>query len=215
MLEEFFYTVAAVPDGEEALSAYIQYQKDHNKNFDIVLIDIRMPKLDGVSLSKEIKEINPLQNIIALSAYTDPEDLIELINLGVKKFISKPIQYEEISKVFMEIAMERSLQKSVNGEEKGFIFLEEDYIWDSRVKKFFYKKREIHCTKYEYMLIDYLGSKKGMVCSIENIIDYFDLQGIELSSKSIRNIIMKIRQKTYKNIIRNLYGLGYSLNKMQ
>jgi DNA-binding response OmpR family regulator len=215
MLEEFFYEVVAVSNGEEALSTYIQYQKDYNKNFDIVLIDIRMPKLDGVSLSKEIKEINPIQNIIVISAYTEPEDLIELINLGVKKFISKPVQYEEISKVFMEIGMEITYKKTMNSEEKGLIFLEEGYIWDSRVKKFFYKKREIHCTKYEYMLIDYLGNKNGMVCSIENIIDYFDLQGIELSAKAIRNIIMKIRQKTYKNIIQNLYGLGYSLNKMK
>jgi DNA-binding response OmpR family regulator len=115
----------------------------------------------------------------------------------------------------MEIAMEKSLQKTMNIEQKGLIFLKEDYIWDSSVKKIFYKNREIHCTKYEYMLIDYLGRKKGMVCSLENILDYFDLQGIELSPKGVRNIIMKIRQKTYKNIIQNLYGFGYSLNKIQ
>lgn len=80
-----FKSVSVVNDGEEALKLY------EKEDFDIVISDIRMPKVDGIELTKRIKKINPLQNIIIISAYNDNDYLIKFINLNIRQFIQKPI----------------------------------------------------------------------------------------------------------------------------
>lgn len=90
MLENFFDKIDLAFDGEEALKLY-------NENFyDIVITDLSMPKLDGISLCKEIMKQNENQIILVISAYTHPNDLHDLINIGVSKFIQKPINTKDI-----------------------------------------------------------------------------------------------------------------------
>ena len=90
MLENFFDKIDLAFDGEEALKLY-------NENFyDIVITDLSMPKLDGISLCKEVMKQNENQIILVISAYTHPNDLHDLINIGVSKFIQKPINTKDI-----------------------------------------------------------------------------------------------------------------------
>ena len=88
--EILFSTVRVVSDGAEALQAYSE------EEFDIVISDIKMPTMDGVELSKKIREINPEQCIIIISAYNDPESLLEFINLNIRQFIKKPIDIDNM-----------------------------------------------------------------------------------------------------------------------
>jgi len=83
-LEEFFNSVTTAYDGAEGLELY---KRD---DFDIVLTDIMMPKMDGREMSRCIREINPNQNIVVLSANEDSTHLMELIEIGVHKFVQKP-----------------------------------------------------------------------------------------------------------------------------
>jgi len=85
-----FKSVCVVNNGEEAL------QKYKEKHFDIVISDIKMPVMDGVELTKKIKEINPSQCIIITSAYNDTDYLLTFINLNIRQFIQKPINIENM-----------------------------------------------------------------------------------------------------------------------
>jgi PAS domain S-box-containing protein len=89
-LEQFFNSILVCQDGQEGLEAY------KKSNFDIILTDIMMPKLDGKEMSRQIKEINPKQAIIVMSAHEESDYLMELIEIGIHKFVNKPASIEQL-----------------------------------------------------------------------------------------------------------------------
>lgn len=96
MLSNFFDNIDVALDGKEALDMYNNFYNKNQKHYDILISDLSMPNLDGISLTKEILKINKDQIILIISAYTHPDNLHELINLGITKFIQKPINHENI-----------------------------------------------------------------------------------------------------------------------
>ncbi|WP_457744389.1 EAL domain-containing response regulator [Sulfurimonas sp.] len=93
-----FNSVTMAFDGEDALEKYKLEQ------YDIVITDINMPRMDGLTLTKKIKELNPSQNIIILSAHNQSEYLFNAIDLGVDGFILKPIQMEQFLHVLSKVS---------------------------------------------------------------------------------------------------------------
>ena len=83
-LEAFFKSITIAYDGEEGLEKY------KSGRFDIVITDILMPHLDGKEMSRIIRQINPEQAIIIMSAHEESTHLMELIEIGIYKFIPKP-----------------------------------------------------------------------------------------------------------------------------
>lgn len=77
-------------DGQEGLEKYKAHRPD------LVLTDIQMPKLDGMSMGRLIKDINPKAEIIVLTAFTEEEYLLEAIKLGIHVYETKPIDIKEL-----------------------------------------------------------------------------------------------------------------------
>jgi YesN/AraC family two-component response regulator len=100
ILKQLFHNVIVAHDGLEGLETYEECHID----IDIVLTDISMPKMDGLEMSKEIKNRKKDQHIIVLSAHNDAEYLLEAIEVGVEYFILKPIQYDKMFDVFKKTA---------------------------------------------------------------------------------------------------------------
>ena len=88
LLKKYLKEVYSASDGEEGLALYKE------KNPDIVLSDISMPKMNGLELSEKIKEINPNQSIALLTAFNETNFLKQAINIGIDKYIVKPIKRE-------------------------------------------------------------------------------------------------------------------------
>lgn len=95
VLNDLFLTVCTAKDGEEGLEAYKNRFNELNKYYDIVITDINMPNLDGLSMVEKILEINQEQEIIVISAYGNYEKLQKIINFGIKCYIKKPIEIDE------------------------------------------------------------------------------------------------------------------------
>ena len=96
-LKKFFKSVQSAADGAEGLEIY-------KKNiFDIVVTDIEMPKMTGLEMSSKIKKINPEQNIIIISAYSDSTRFIESILIGIDGYIIKPINFEQMNNILHKI----------------------------------------------------------------------------------------------------------------
>lgn len=85
LLLKLFENITYVDNGIKGLAAYKQ------NNYDVVITDILMPEMDGIMMTTKIKKINPDQVIIVTSGYNDSEKLIKLIDLGVDRFVMKPI----------------------------------------------------------------------------------------------------------------------------
>ncbi len=105
ILKEFFKTVFICSNGIEALAIF------EKEKIDLVITDINMPKMDGLKLSKIIKEKNQSLPILVVSAYNDYEMLKESINIGIDGYILKPVNMtqivSEINKVVEKLELER------------------------------------------------------------------------------------------------------------
>ena len=91
ILKDYFNCVDTACDGQEGLELFIEFRKQHETFYDIVISDLEMPNMDGYELTKRILQANPKQEVIITSSHKDVSGLIELINLGITKFLTKPV----------------------------------------------------------------------------------------------------------------------------
>ena len=96
MLWDIFDTIVLASNGEEGLEKFSQHP------FDLVITDIRMPKMNGIEMIRAIKKTHPSQPIIVTSAYNETEYLLQLIELGVDGFITKPLSSEHIFRTLVK-----------------------------------------------------------------------------------------------------------------
>lgn len=101
-----FASVDMAADGEEGLAAY------NKKLYDLVITDINMPRLNGIEMIERIREINPEQKVIAISAHDEPAILGELIRKGINSFILKPINLDGMFAALYPVCRDADTQKT-------------------------------------------------------------------------------------------------------
>jgi len=208
VLEDLFKKVLVAGDGEEALALYKDTFHDNHSEIDLIISDIQMPNMDGVVLTRKIRELDEKQTIIILSAHTDSQYLLELINMGIAKFLTKPIQQDD----FFDILYKESVKKNKSKEEHTeYLRIEmgENYVWDTETDVLTCDAVPVELTKHELLLLQFFFINAEQVCTGQNIIDYFGSHTIEISEKNIRNLVFKLRKKIPEKCIVNIYGLGY------
>lgn len=94
VLSNFFPSVITAHDGEQGYNYYEAFRKQNCKNFDIVITDLNLPKIDGISLCEMILKENPNQIILVISAHTESSKINKLEELGIYKFMQKPVNYK-------------------------------------------------------------------------------------------------------------------------
>jgi YesN/AraC family two-component response regulator len=99
LFDDYFNSVDTASDGQEGLDTYLAYYKKHNRYYDLVITDIKMPGLDGIEMSEEILKKNSMQAIVIISAHNEIEFLTRAIELGISGFIVKPINHQQLSRV--------------------------------------------------------------------------------------------------------------------
>jgi CheY-like chemotaxis protein len=120
--EVLFNSVTVASNGQEALEYY------EKKSYDLIISDIKMPLMDGIELTKKIKEINPQQCIIITSAYNDTEYLVTFLNLNIRQFLHKPIDIDNMietlyyaSKSIVNEKMVESYRKELEANNKELL----------------------------------------------------------------------------------------------
>lgn len=214
VLEEYFYRVDSAIDGEEALEKYTHYFHAKQKHYDLVLSDIRMPKMNGVELSKHIRNLRDDQPIIILSAHTEAEYLLELINLGVAQFITKPVQYPQMFDTLYKVCSKINPSKPIKTSEFQIIELSNTVFWDKEKKILQENDSPISLTKYEILLMELLISKFEQVCSTDEILNHFYIHTIDVSPDNLRGMMMRLRKKLPEKALSSIYGMGYRLSSV-
>jgi len=212
ILEDFFNIVVEANDGEEGLLQYEAFQTKHHKPFDIVITDIKMPRCNGIELTKAIQKLHEDQLIIVLSAYQESNYLLEFINLGIAQFIPKPVEPEHLLSVLNRVCHKLQVKTS-QPIATDQLTLDENLIWDKNLHALIHNDRHIELTKNERIVIEMLVKNVEHICSVDTIIDNFLHEGIETNSESIRNMMSRLRKKLPENVISNIYGLGYKLSR--
>jgi len=110
--KNFFSDVSSAFNGKEAIEMFDRLKPD------IVFVDIVMPEMDGIELSRRLREMNPNQIIIVISASNDIQKISESIEIGVNSFIQKPIDTKKIIELLSNVTALISKKKKI--ETKTF-----------------------------------------------------------------------------------------------
>jgi len=203
-LNRYFKKVYSVSNGEEALSEYEKHKPD------VLLLDINMPKINGLEVAKKIRQKDKVSRIIILTAHLEQDKLLFAAELNLTKYLPKPISRIELKEALNEAISQ--LQEV--SEEIDCICLGENIVWDKRSKKLKNDGVDIKLTKYEMLLLELLSSKENKIFSLDEISLHLwnDIDDLELDTTKLKDIIKRIRKKLPKNSLENIYGAGYKLN---
>ena len=193
------YNVLEAQDGEAALQVF-----EENKNkISIILLDVMMPKLDGWSVLRQIRQNSDVP-IIMLTARGEEQDELCGFELGVDEYISKPFS-PKILVARVESILNRTKPKEKDVKEYGGIVIDSD----GRTVKI--DGKQIDLSLREYELLKYLVDNNGIALSRDKILNNvwnYDYYG---DSRTIDSHIKKIRHKLGKKgkYIETIRGVGY------
>ncbi len=208
-LEELVDIVICAGDGQEGYESYLLHKPD------IILLDIHMPRLDGISLAKKIREIDNKVKIIITSSYADQDKLLAAIELSLIKYILKPIDPKVLQDTICKAKNE--IESEEKKEEQKLFLLDEDMIWNATDEKLLVSKEEVKLTKNERRLLSLISSSPNKVYTFFEIFDYLSQDDFykEYDANQIRALVKLLRKKIPKNSIINVYGEGYRFNPLR
>lgn len=214
LLYEIFSKIEVAFDGNEALEKYYNFYKANNEYPDLIITDIRMPNMDGIELIKHIYKENANQKIIVLSAHNESEYLMELVNLGIYRFILKPMDYNNFFEIIFKVSKEIYMEKyKVSDNKEIFLKLNCDLIWNKELKQLYLNDKLLKLTKKEFLLIELLLRIPEKIFVNEEIISYIWKEEFNENPdiSNLKNLISRLRSKIPALKIDNIYGFGYKI----
>lgn len=196
-ISDYFFSFTVANNGEEGL------EKFKKLNPDIVITDIMMPKLDGLEMTKRIKDIYEDTPIIVLSAFSDKEKLLKAIDIGITKYFIKPFDPEEVLEYMTHLA------KKLN--KHRIICLNKHFSFDNNTNNLFEDDKLVSITKREKQFISLLVENRKDIVKADLIKEKLWINE-EVSDERLRTFIKRLRAKTAKELIKNIPGQGYLIS---
>ena len=198
------YSVDSVLDGEEALD-YLEYSE-----YDLVILDIMMPKVDGFEVIKKLRDKGNHTSVLMLTARDSADDKVKGLDLGADDYIVKPFDFNEL------MARIRAVVRRKYGNSSNKLVIG-DLILDTSEKSVTRAGKQIELTGKEYEVLEYLMQSKNRILSREQIKEHvwdFDYEGdSNIIDVLIKNIRKKIDIEAGKQIIYTKRGLGYVIKE--
>lgn len=198
VLNHFFKDVYIAGNGKEALEIYRQ------STVHVIIADIKMPKMDGLAMAKEIRKANPDIPIIITSGFTDKEDLLDAIRLHLVDYLPKPISYSALKEA-LGVCASRIVKN-------GGIMMRIDHIryYDPLKKLLYCQNGEVQLTKKEYLLIELFIRNQNRLMTRHEI-EQSVYEGEPVSESAYKNLMFRFRQKVGADNLLNVKDGGYLL----
>lgn len=189
------YIIDEAQNGEEAV------EKVYDNDYDVIIMDIMMPILDGVKASREIKKIKNIP-IIMLSARSSEEDKLLGFDIGIDDYITKPFSPKEL------MARIKAVTKRNNKED---IIKVDNIIMNNKTREVTINNHNIELTHTQYELLYLFLTNLNIVLSREDIINKIFGYEYEASDRTIDAHIKLLRSKlgNYKDNIKTIRKVGY------
>ena len=204
-LEQDGMEVDCAYDGEEALA----YARDND--YDMILLDIMLPKLDGFEVCQQIREFSDVP-IVMLTAKRDDMDKILGLQYGADDYITKPFNILEV-KARIKAIMRRTGKKEKDGKDAKVI-VKGDLKLDCESRRVFSKEKEINLTAKEFDLLELLAHNPNKVYSREDLLNL--VWGYEYpgDARTVDVHIRRLREKIEVNpsdpkYVYTKWGVGY------
>ncbi len=201
-LEAEYFAVDIASDGDRG-SYYAR-----TNDYDLIVLDNMLPVKSGLQVCEEIRESGRTVPILVVSVKTGAQDKVDLLNAGADDYLSKPFILEEL------LARVRALLRRPATIEKDILTVE-DVMLDSRAGVVKRGDIDLHLTRKEFMLLEYLMRNKGIILSRGMILEHVWDMSVDIFSNTIESHILSLRKKLNdmgkERLIQTLSGRGYRI----
>ncbi|MDD4505523.1 MAG: response regulator transcription factor [Sulfurospirillaceae bacterium] len=199
VLSLLFKEVFVAKDGEEAFELF------EEKKPDLLIFDICMPKMDGIEVLNKIRKSNKAIPIIVLTAHTEETYLFRAIELNITRYLLKPF-----SKDALLDAIKTCILNLVKDQENAI--LGNGYVFDFINKNLLYEQNIINLSLHELKLLQVMSAQSQKIFSFEEFIE--EIWGWEIVTKeALKSLVKTLRKKLPSPLIKNIFGIGYTLKK--
>ncbi len=203
-LKKLNFIVDTVDNGKDALSFIRAYE------YDVVLLDIMLPKMDGLEVLKHIKNDRITTGVIMLTALDQVKDRVNGLTLGADDYICKPFAFEELVARITTVSRRNSISND-------FKILLGDVCVDIGLKEVRIRDEILLLTPTEYLIIEYIALNAGKVMTFEFFEEKLSSANKFMSRNALEVNISNIRKKLKKyniiDFIKTKRGSGYFVEK--
>ncbi|DAB38823.1 MAG: hypothetical protein A2023_07330 [Sulfuricurvum sp. GWF2_44_89] len=199
LLESKFAKVFSAYDGMEGWKMY------QERNPDIILTDIEMPKMDGLELIRRIRTNNTNIPIVILSSYSHQHYLLNAIPLKLEEYLLKPITMNKLNTLF------QILEQNTKDKILKNIDICENMYYDFQSKAIFQNREMLRLSHLEISLMELLLKYRGKIVSYEEI-EYTLYGSQEISRNALKIVVSNLRKKVVGLNIQSTPKLGYRLS---
>ncbi len=194
------YLVDLERNGEEA------WFKGDTEDYSIVVLDLGLPGMDGLSVLKRWRENERNFPVLILTARSNWSERVEGIDAGADDYLAKPFQMEEL------LARLRAILRRTKGQASPIVTAGVLRL-DTRQKALTINGAAVELSPMEYRCLHYLALNQHMVISQLELTEQLYAQNFERESNSVEVLIARLRRKLGPDIIKTKRGFGYTLSK--
>jgi len=199
-LSHHFETVIGARDGEEALELYRKFKPD------LIIADIVMPKLDGLSLIEMIRQHDDTTRSILLTAYSDQAQLLKATELNITKYLIKPVRKQALKE-----AIDRAVSQ-LDRLQNSILKLTGEFTFHKERETLMYRGDPLPLSRNEQLFISILASEPAHFFPISKVSELFYLRyDRDLSDNAVKSLIKRHEKKLPDELIENRFGIGYRL----
>jgi DNA-binding response OmpR family regulator len=176
------YPVDVAYDGEAALDL------NEINNYDLVVLDLSLPKVDGMEVCRRLRASGSSTGILILTARSGLDDRVSGLDMGADDYLVKPFHFPEL------LARVRAILRR-DGEHRNVILRCDDLVLDPNSMKLFLDETEIPLTSKEFGIFEYLMSNAGRVISQEELLEHVWNEDANLFTQTIKVHMNNIRKK--------------------
>lgn len=175
-------------------------------NYDLVILDVMLPKLDGFSLLKHLRDKGSNTRVLMLTACAEIDERVRALDLGADDYLTKPFDFRELE------ARVRVLLRRSGGESTNLLILANLAI-DRKSRTVTLDGAPLELTRREITLLEILVSRPGRIFGKEELIDRLFTVDENPNANTIEQYVARLRKKltAAKFEIRTLRGLGYQV----
>jgi two-component system copper resistance phosphate regulon response regulator CusR len=204
-LEMEGYSADYLTDGESGQKRIIY----HHNDYDLVILDLMLPKMSGQEVCESVRELGINIPIIILTAKSETQDKISLLDIGADDYMVKPFEFSELTARIR--ALIRRPKETIPVELKI-----KDIVINQNSRKVTNNGKEVKLTLKEYQLLEYLMRRANETVKRVDLIDNLWDFNFDSFSNIIDVYINRLRDKLdkdrKKNLIETVIGVGYRLN---
>lgn len=176
-----------------------------SEEWDAIVLDLGLPKLDGLTVLKGIRDENINTPVVILSARDTLSQRVEGLNAGADDYLTKPFEMVELT------ARLRAQLRRASGNASPVMQIG-DLSLDTRSSKVLWQGQAVSLTALEYKVVAYFMHNPEKVISRTELVEHIYKQDFDRDSNTIEVFIGRIRKKIAPKIIKTVRGLGYQLN---